>query len=468
LGHALGLKHGHEGGGPGNTAVPANRDALEFTVMTYRSYIGGPTGGGYTNEQFGYPQTFMMLDIAALQHLYGADYGVNAGNTAYTWSPTTGQMFVNGVGQGQPGANRVFLTIWDGGGNDTYDMSNYTNAVNINLAPGSWSITSNAQRANLGNGHFAQGNVYNALLFQGNNASLIENAIGGSGSDTIIGNNAGNSLDGGAGNDTLRGLAGSNTLIGGPGNDKLYVSSATDTVVELAGGGSDMVLASVDYVLTPGARVELLRTNSQGSTAGIDLTGNQFAQTIQGNAGSNVLRGGGGADVFQGFGGNDSYFIYNGGTTVIETAGGGSDTVLSSIDYGLAPGVQVEMLRTNAQGSTSPIDLTGNERAQTIRGNQGANVLDGRGGTDLLEGLGGPDTFVYADSYGSDTVADYQAGSDEFDLTGVSGLADYNDVRALMNEVGADVVIGFGGGNSLTIRNTTIATLDANQGDFLV
>ena len=35
--------------------------------MSYRSYIGGPTSGGYTNETFGYAQTFMMLDIAAAQ-----------------------------------------------------------------------------------------------------------------------------------------------------------------------------------------------------------------------------------------------------------------------------------------------------------------------------------------------------------------------------------------------------------------
>ena len=33
--------------------------------MSYRSYIGGPTTG-YTNEQFGYAQTYMMMDIQAL------------------------------------------------------------------------------------------------------------------------------------------------------------------------------------------------------------------------------------------------------------------------------------------------------------------------------------------------------------------------------------------------------------------
>src|SRR4051812_4270470 len=72
---------------------------------------------------------------------------------------TPGQMFINGVAQLAPGngaggsANRVFETIWDGNGVDTYDLSNYTTAVAINLNPGASSITSSTQLAHLGNGH---------------------------------------------------------------------------------------------------------------------------------------------------------------------------------------------------------------------------------------------------------------------------------------------------------------------------
>ena len=32
----------------------------------------------------------MMLDIAALQELYGADFAVNAGDTVYRWKPGSG------------------------------------------------------------------------------------------------------------------------------------------------------------------------------------------------------------------------------------------------------------------------------------------------------------------------------------------------------------------------------------------
>ncbi|MDP3548644.1 MAG: hypothetical protein Q8S29_20920, partial [Phreatobacter sp.] len=114
FGHNMGLKHGQETGGPANTAMAADRDGMEFSIMTYRSYVGGPVNG-YTNEEWGFAQSLMMYDIAALQTMYGADFTTNSGNTTYTFSSTTGEMFINGVGQGAPGGNRVFLTIWDGG-----------------------------------------------------------------------------------------------------------------------------------------------------------------------------------------------------------------------------------------------------------------------------------------------------------------------------------------------------------------
>ena len=122
LGHALGLEHGHEGGSYG--PLPAAMDSHEFSIMTYRSYTGGETRH-LTNDDWSYPQTPMMLDIAALQHIYGADFDTNAGDTVYRWAPAGGQTFVDaGVGV-DPGANVIFATIWDGGGTDRYDLTAY-------------------------------------------------------------------------------------------------------------------------------------------------------------------------------------------------------------------------------------------------------------------------------------------------------------------------------------------------------
>lgn len=62
IGHALGLDHPHESG------MPADRDSIEYTVMSYRSYLGASTSSGYINETWGYAQSLMMYDIAALQY----------------------------------------------------------------------------------------------------------------------------------------------------------------------------------------------------------------------------------------------------------------------------------------------------------------------------------------------------------------------------------------------------------------
>ncbi|EIM27527.1 M10 family metallopeptidase [Microvirga lotononidis] len=242
IGHALGLEHSHENG------MPLDRDSMEYTVMSYRSYAGASVSTGYANENWGYAQSLMMYDIAAIQHIYGANYATNSGNTTYTWSPTTGEMFIDGVGQGAPGGNRILLTIWDGGGVDTYSFTNYTTSLTIDLQPGAWTITSQEQRAKLNwdGSKLAVGNIANALLYQGDTRSLVENASGGSAGDVIKGNAAINTLRGNGGNDKLYGLgggdalfggSGSDRLEGGAGNDKLYGQAGKDILV--GGSGAD-------------------------------------------------------------------------------------------------------------------------------------------------------------------------------------------------------------------------------------
>lgn len=218
IGHALGLKHGHELGGPANTAMATDRDSMEFSVMTYRSFIGADTDG-YVNGRVSYAQTFMMYDIAALQHMYGANFSTRATDTVYSLRPDTGETFVNGVSEGSlaENANRTFLTVWDGGGNDTYDFAAFTNDMTVSLAPGDWSLVNPDSLANLRattEGLIkARGNIFNALQYQGDARSLIENAISGSGNDSLSGNAASNRLRGNAGNDTLDGGAGADTAI---------------------------------------------------------------------------------------------------------------------------------------------------------------------------------------------------------------------------------------------------------------
>ena len=218
-GHALGLKHSHESWGTG--ALASAYDSLEYTVMTYRAWAGAkPTG--YHFEKWGAPQTYMMLDIAAMQHMYGADFTTNAGNTVYSWRPGSGRTWVDGKVGIDPGGNRIFATIWDGGGRDTYDLSDYHAGVRVDLRPGSSSTFSRAQLADLGggpNGGDARGNIFNALQHKHDARSLIENAIGGSGNDVLYGNAAANTLRGERGERQALRLAGNDVLVGGKGAD---------------------------------------------------------------------------------------------------------------------------------------------------------------------------------------------------------------------------------------------------------
>ncbi|MGY3367695.1 serralysin [Bradyrhizobium sp. GM2.4] len=362
LGHALGLKHSQEAGGPANVAVPSAHDDSEYTVMSYRSYVGASTTSGYTNEGYGYPQTYMANDILALQTMYGADYTTQGGATVYTWSPTTGQEFINGVGQpadngGAGGsANRIYETIWDGGGVDTYDLSNYTTNLSINLNPGASSVFSSVQLANLGNGHYASGNVYNSYLYNNDARSYIDNATGGSGNDTIIGNVIANVLNGGSGNDTLTGGGGNDTIIGGSGmdtavysgNEANYATSynsmtQTFTLVDQRSGypdGTDTVTGVesfqfADGTVTNATLVSLIAPvvlEAIGTTSLVQQGGNYFLNPTAGGTGPTVKYGGAAVAVgqFNGYAPTGAEVITNGYEVAWKNAATGQYSVWST------------------------------------------------------------------------------------------------------------------------------------------
>ena len=74
------------------------------------------------------------------------------------------------------------------------------------------------------------------------------------------------------------------------------VSSASTVVIEGAGGiGRDVVSTSVSYALSPGSEIEVLQVNRTSAKTAINLTGNEFAQTLIGDTGANVIKGKGGA-----------------------------------------------------------------------------------------------------------------------------------------------------------------------------
>ncbi|ARO22596.1 serralysin-like metalloprotease domain-containing protein [Rhizobium sp. TAL182] len=412
LGHALGLKHAHESEVTNPTVVPNAYDSLEYTIMTYHTYVGDSLSG-YKYEHDGAPQTFMMLDIAALQEMYGADYTTNSGDTVYKWNPNQGITYVNGVAAITPAANRIFATIWDGGGIDTYDLSAYTTALKIDLRAGGYSVFSQGQLADLGGGPnngYARGNIFNALLYQDNVASLIENVKAGSGNDTVTGNEADNTLWGNAGNDSLTGDSGNDTLDGGTGIDKLsggvgddiyIVDNAGDSVIENANEGTDTVRTKLSYTLS--TNVENLTYT--GTTTFIG-EGNAAANVITGGTGSDWLDGEAGDDTLIGGAGDDTYEVDSLGDIVVEAANGGTDKIRTDLaTYSLADIANVENLSFVANGNFTG---TGNSLDNIITSGLGDDTLSGGAGNDTLDGGWGADTLI--GGTGNDIYVAYYAG----------------------------------------------------------
>jgi serralysin len=228
MGHALGLKHTFEGSDDGGGFVlDTSLDHEGNTVMSYteapRTWVLIDTGTNFAYDAIS-PSTLMWMDIAALQHVYGANMETESGATVYHWETN----------------EELLETIWDGGGIDILDCSNQTLACRINLGDGEFSSVG-MRRTNAeiklgldlpGNyvlTSFDRANLYNGVnnLAIAKNAT-IENATGGSAGDTITGNNVANRLAGGAGNDTLAGGIGNDWLAGGRGLDRLNGGTGRD------------------------------------------------------------------------------------------------------------------------------------------------------------------------------------------------------------------------------------------------
>jgi hypothetical protein len=223
LGHALGLKHPFEGA----FVLPDAEDTISETVMSY-SAIAGDEGSYYSF----YPTTPMVLDIQAMQEIYGANTTYHAGADTYAFDDS----------------QTYFQTIWDAGGTNALSYTGSRSAI-IDLREGHGSTIGLPVHAYSSTGSMQD--VKNIWIAYGTH---IQTALGGSAADTLIANEFGCALYGAAGNDTLKGGAGNDTLVGGAGNDTI-----------MGGGGHDAatyISALSHYTITKTTSGYQIKDNS--------------------------------------------------------------------------------------------------------------------------------------------------------------------------------------------------------------
>ncbi len=411
IGHAIGISHpgSYNGGSPtyANDAQYAE-DSRQFTVM---SYFGAENTGA--SHGWNFSATPLLHDIAAAQKLYGANWNTRNDDTTYGLNSTADRdsFMIENSG------DKAVFAIWDGGGNDTLDLSGYSQNQRININQEAFSD--------------AGGLTSNIAIARG---VVIENAIGGSGDDVIIGNNTDNVLDGNGGHDEIYGNAGKDTINGGDGADTLFGGTSNDIIN--GGAGNDTISGGKHKdVLSGGAGDDEVNGNSgddyiygdEGDDVIFGGTGND---RIDGGADNDTLDGGSGNDIFYGSAGND---VINGGS--------GVDT----IDYSAAvPGISVDLHAHTATGASTGVDqltsienvkgttgddiIKGDKRDNEFWGLDGDDVFRGLQGADTYKGGNGSDTYqwwlkdVYqnGDHLGMDVIRDFSVNNDVLDFSAIN------------------------------------------------
>jgi Ca2+-binding RTX toxin-like protein len=290
IGHAVGLSHPFDGTSLSGESLPSGVDGTDNLFYTVMSYTHDPSGNGYIISRF--PDTPMLLDIQALQYLYGANAAYNAGNTTYTFDYD----------------GQYFETIWDGGGIDTIDYSSSVFGATIDLREGAWSSLGRPIQfdyVDLTKGGLSQLMYLDWRTVWIAYGTKIENAYGGQlTANTIHGNSLDNELHGQLGPDSISGGGGNDTLLGKDNNDELKGNGGADFLD--GGSGNDKLFGSKGGDIL------------EGGTGNDKLFGGKGGDTLEGGSGNDNLNGGSGNDlfVFSGDFGADriSHFVAGAGT----------------------------------------------------------------------------------------------------------------------------------------------------------
>ncbi len=184
-----------------------------------------------------------------------------------------------------------------------------------------------------------------------------------------------------------------------------------------AGAFSDIGALTLNVAIAYNVNIE----NARGGAGNDSITGNDGDNVLNGLGGDDMLIGAGGADVLHGNGGNDTLYggfgfvdilygdagddtyIVDDFDTIVESAGGGIDTVRSSLRWVLGDNLE----NLSLTGSNN-INGFGNGLDNLLFGNSGNNYLQGFAGADTLVGGLGNDYYELGDIWLIDDQSGYR------------------------------------------------------------
>lgn len=285
----------------------------------------------------------------------------------------------------------------------------------------------------------------------------IQNAAGGAGDDTLIGNDNDNILDGAGGDDAITGNGGADTLTGGTGTDEVYGGDGDDIIVYVAGDGTDGLLDggahdTEDTLAITGTSGDDTIKVVVDAGAIVKLASNGDDHGVANNvAGIEVVT----LDLDQG--GNDTLDYSGTGSTQAVTVNLGTgdatgfESPIAGVDNVIA-GDGDDALTGDERNNA----LTGGAGADDIAGGAGNDTLTGGLGDDTIDGGAGDDTIVYTIGDGADAI-DGGADTDTLAITGTAG-DDTIDVVV----TGGDIT-GLEGGTVTGIESATLDALGGND-----
>ncbi len=266
----------------------------------------------------------------------------------------------------------------------------------------------------------------------------IEGIAGGTGADTLTGNDDGNYIDAGAGDDVIAGALGSDTYLyeQGDGNDR---------ITEAGGGGSADRLVFGTGLASSALIAQ--RSDSVPDDVVLSFTGIAGSILLSGQLG---IEDGSGIEVFE----------FADGTMLSKT-----DIETLATQSSLITGTAGADVLNGTAGADTIDALAGDD---TVYAAGGADVLYGTVGNDVFELGGGNDTFIMKQGYGSDWLIDFQAGAgsdDRIDLRDFASINSLQDVLDVAYEVGGATWINLGNGDEIGLNSVAMASL--HEDDFL-